>query len=171
MADVPTAGRRATRACATDDHRPPSSPSRRAAARRADLDHGRRRGRDAAHHAGRRSTERARPVQVAMPPPQPSADRVRDYQDRLRMLEAQALRDAQAPEPCARSAAPRRVRRPPSGQDPIAEDRRRREYESLFASNVVLSRRPDSERPDQGRPPTTPGTESTQTGLDQSVDR
>jgi type IV secretion system protein TrbI len=30
--------------------------------------------------------------------------------------------------------------------DPIAEDRKRREYESLFSSNVVLSRRPDSER-------------------------
>ena len=40
---------------------------------------------------------------------------------------------------------------PAPAQDPIAEERKRREYESLFASNVVLSRRPESERPDQGR--------------------
>ena len=30
-------------------------------------------------------------------------------------------------------------------------DRKRRDYESLFASNVVLSRRPENERPDAGR--------------------
>ena len=40
---------------------------------------------------------------------------------------------------------------PPPPQDPIATDRKRREYESLFASNVVLSRRPENERPDVGR--------------------
>ena len=37
-------------------------------------------------------------------------------------------------------------------EDPIAADRKRREYESLFASNVVLSRRPDGERPEVGQP-------------------
>ena len=37
------------------------------------------------------------PRQAAAAPPQnPNADRVRDYQDRLRALEAQALRDAAA---------------------------------------------------------------------------
>lgn len=84
-------------------------------------------------------------------PQSPSADRVRDYQERLRLLEAQALREAQMTdvepsEPMIyddTGAAP--------AQDPIADERRRREYESLFASNVVLSRRPDGERPDQGR--------------------
>ena len=40
----------------------------------------------------------------------------------------------------------------PAPEDPIAADRKRREYESLFASNVVLSRRPDGERPEAGRP-------------------
>ena len=40
---------------------------------------------------------------------------------------------------------------PPPPQDPIAADRKRRDYESLFASNVVLSRRPENERPDIGR--------------------
>ena len=34
-------------------------------------------------------------------------------------------------------------------------ERKRREYESLFASNVVLSRRPESERPDAGQSRTT----------------
>ena len=32
-------------------------------------------------------------------------------------------------------------------EDPLEADRRRREYESLFASNVAVSRRPDNERP------------------------
>jgi type IV secretion system protein VirB10 len=40
---------------------------------------------------------------------------------------------------------------PPAPQDPLIADRKRREYESLFASNVVLSRRPENERPDVGR--------------------
>lgn len=92
----------------------------------------------------------ARPAQAAAPTQPPSADRVRDYQDRLRLLEAQALRDGQpdvtAPAPVQYSDAA-----PPATQDPVAVDRRRREYESLFASNVVLSKRPESERPDQGR--------------------
>ena len=43
----------------------------------------------------------------------------------------------------------------PPPADPIAEERRRREYESLFASNVVLSRRPESQRPDVGRSETS----------------
>ena len=38
----------------------------------------------------------------------------------------------------------RAVRRPTP--DPLVEERRRREYDSLFASNVVLSRRPDAQR-------------------------
>ena len=36
--------------------------------------------------------------------------------------------------------------RTPASSDPLREDRRRREYESLFATNVVLSRRPDGQR-------------------------
>src|SRR6188508_2783886 len=64
----------------------------------------------------------ARPAASAAPAQAPSADRVRDYQDRLRLLEAQALREAQTagvtqPDPApyaADTGAP-----PP--QDPIAE--------------------------------------------------
>ena len=48
------------------------------------------------------------------------------------------------------ASRPRRRRRTRSQQE-----RRRREYESLFASNVVLSRRPESQRPDAGRSETS----------------
>ena len=107
-----------------------------------------------------------RPAQAAAPAQAPSADRVRDYQDRLRLLEAQALREAQMagvtqPEP---GPAPYADAAPAPAQDPIAEERKRREYESLFASNVVLSRRPESERPDQGRVDSMPAGASAQTG-------
>ena len=94
----------------------------------------------------------ARPAQTAAPVQPPSADRVRDYQDRLRLLEAQAMRDAQAASP-APGVQPVQYDdpQPPAPQDPLVADRKRREYESLFASNVVLSRRPENERPDLGR--------------------
>lgn len=87
----------------------------------------------------------------------PNADRVRDYQDRLGAMEAQALRELQAAEQAVNQAPPMYFDEPAQArpEDPIAADRRRREYESLFASNVAVSRRPDNERPDAGlaRPP------------------
>src|SRR5512134_2790331 len=92
-----------------------------------------------------------RPTQAAAPAQAPSADRVRDYQDRLRLLEAQALREAQTAGVTQPEPAPYAETAPAPVQDPIAEERKRREYESLFASNVVLSRRPEAERPDVGR--------------------
>lgn len=95
----------------------------------------------------------ARPAPAATAATQPpNGDRVRDFQDRLRFLEAQALRDAQSASPTSVSPEPQGddVQSPPP-QDPVAADRKRREYESLFASNVVLSRRPENERPDVGR--------------------
>jgi type IV secretory pathway VirB10-like protein len=94
----------------------------------------------------------AKPIPAA-PAQAPSADRVRDYQDRLRTLEARAALEAQA-EAAAPSTPPtaREESRPPAPEDPIRAERRRRQYESLFASNVVLSRRPEAERPDSGRP-------------------
>lgn len=85
-------------------------------------------------------------AQVANP------DRVRDYQDRLRALDARAALEAQAA-----TAEPPPIRPevyeepgPRAVEDPLVAERRRREYESLFASNVVVSRRPASERPDAG---------------------
>ena len=94
----------------------------------------------------------ARSAATTAPVQAPSADRVRDYQDRLRLLDAQAMRDAQLAAPAPKvQAAPYDDSQAPPPQDPIATDRKRREYESLFASNVVLSRRPENERPDVGR--------------------
>jgi type IV secretion system protein VirB10 len=105
----------------------------------------------------------ARPAQAAAPAQTPSADRVGDYRDRLRLLEAQALREAQMAGVTQPEPAPYADSAPTPVQDPIAEERKRREYESLFASNVVLSRRPESERPDQGRINSMPGAPA-QTG-------
>jgi type IV secretory pathway VirB10-like protein len=96
-----------------------------------------------------RSAPPAKPGPTATAASQaPSADRVREYQDRMRMIELRAAQETQAaglaPTPPVGVAEPQAT--PPP--DPIAQDRRRREYESLFASNVVLSRRPVAERPD-----------------------
>jgi type IV secretory pathway VirB10-like protein len=87
-----------------------------------------------------------RPASTPAPATQPSTDRVRDYQDRLRLLQSRSVPDAE-PHADTRPAASNEPRTPPP-QDPIAADRKRREYESLFASNVVLSRRPADERPE-----------------------
>jgi type IV secretion system protein TrbI len=98
----------------------------------------------------------ARPAPAAAQGVAPSADRVRDYQDRLRALESQTLSQLAAQQ-TAPVVDPRAYSEPsaPPPADPIAQERRRREYESLFASNVVLSRRPESQRPDVGRSETS----------------
>ena len=150
MADTPSAAEHRARPAAGDRRGPPPCSARRAAARRTDLGDGGRRRRHAGDHADRRTAGSAgAPATTTAPAQPPSADRVRDYQDRLRMLEAQAMRDAQATAPTP-SVQPVQYddTQPPPPQDPIAADRKRREYESLFASNVVLSRRPENERPD-----------------------
>jgi type IV secretory pathway VirB10-like protein len=96
----------------------------------------------------------ARPTApVATTPQAPNPDRVRDYQDRLRIQEMRAAQEAQAatvlPPPAAPNAYENVGSTPP--EDPIVAERKRREYESLFASNVVLSRRAENQRPDSGR--------------------
>jgi type IV secretion system protein TrbI len=95
----------------------------------------------------------AREVSAPTASPGPSTARVRDYQDRLRALEARTLLEAQ--QTAAMDQAPPlrpEVYEPPARttEDPLVAERRRREYESLFASNVVLSRRPETQRPDSG---------------------
>ena len=77
-----------------------------------------------------------------------SPERLRDYQDRLRLLETRARQEVPA---APTSSSPSRFdpddrERTPAPPDPLAEDRRRRDYESLFASNVIMSRRPDGQR-------------------------
>jgi type IV secretion system protein VirB10 len=97
---------------------------------------------------GNREPE-SRPVSAATTPATMALnpDRLRDYQDRLRVLDdraRQALNEPRVEQPQrlggyeepAMSAAP----------DPLEAERKRREYESLFSSNVVLSRRPDGQR-------------------------
>src|SRR5918993_314060 len=106
------------------------------------------------------------PAQAQPAPATPNPDRLRDYQERLRAMEARQALEAQA----APTAAPEvlRLEEPagPAPEDPIATDRKRREYESLFASNVVLSRRPEGERPEAGR---TAGPSSTEMPRDNSM--
>ena len=91
------------------------------------------------------------PTQTAVAPTAPNPDRLRDYQDRLRAMEARQLQESQPPSSVPTVPPPAvDATAAPAPQDPIAADRKRREYESLFASNVVLSRRPENERPDIG---------------------
>ena len=107
---------------------------------------------------------------VAGIPQQPNADRVREYQDRLRALETRAAQETQAP-PIQQPQSQTLYQEPqaPRPEDPIAAERRRRDYESLFASNVVLSRRPETERPDTGLSPTG-GTSPVPSSRDASID-
>ena len=77
-----------------------------------------------------------------------SPDRLREYQDRLRGLDTRAQQPPPAAPPTVRSmpTAETHPSAPPPPSDPTEADRKRREYDSLFASNVVLSRRPDAQR-------------------------
>ena len=101
------------------------------------------------------------PAQTAPAPSAPNPDRLRDYQERLRAMEARQAQESQTAMPPTAVQPPVVESSAPAPDDPIAADRKRREYESLFASNVVLSRRPDTERPDNGTvvgiPATNPG--------------
>jgi type IV secretion system protein VirB10 len=89
-------------------------------------------------------TPRASAVMRTAEPSLMPPDRIQAYQRQLAEDEARLRRElAQAPGP-ARGGAPTTANgvsdTPPT--DPIAEERRRREYQSLFADNVALSRRP-----------------------------
>ena len=107
----------------------------------------------------------ARPAAAAAPVMPPTADRVRDYQERLRALEAQNLAQiADQPAPPVVGQRTNNEPQEPAQTDPVESERKRREYESLFASNVVLSRRPDPQRPDAGRTE-TPSTNTTPSAL------
>ena len=101
------------------------------------------------------------PAPATTMPPAPNPDRLREYQERLRAMEARAAQETQPTMPAPVAGPPYAEPHPPPAQDPIIAERRRREYESLFASNVVLSRRPESERPDAGRMNRTAATTAT----------
>src|SRR4029077_242708 len=113
----------------------------------------------------------ARPVSASTPVQPPTAERVRDYQDRLRMLEARTAQEAQSAASAPSTAPPAyEESRAPAPEDSIRAERRRREYESLFASNVVISRRPESDRPDSSRPASTLVNAPTQRDENPSID-
>ena len=83
----------------------------------------------------------------------PQPDRLRDYQDRLRALDERARLQAVAEPRPVMSQPAYDEPAAPAPPDAVEADRKRREYESLFSSNVVISRRPGAER-------LTTGTES-----------
>ena len=87
-------------------------------------------------------------------PAAPDANRLRDYQDRLRVLETQQVQVAQDGQPVVglQPMPPAIEGTAAASEDPIVTERKRRDYESLFASNVVLSRRPDGQRLDGTQP-------------------
>jgi type IV secretion system protein VirB10 len=97
------------------------------------------------------TTPAGRPA-AAAPTPQPlamSADRLRDYQDRLRVIDDHA-RQAPVTQPLLANPNQRMAYDPgppaTATTDPLEAERKRREYESLFASNVVMSRRPEAQQ-------------------------
>src|SRR4051812_40223335 len=101
--------------------------------------------------AGRREPP-ARAVATAQPAA-PNPERVRDYQERLKALDTRAAQEARsAALPVVPTSAPGVDEGPQAARatDPIVADRKRREYESLFASNVVVSRRAEAQRPNAG---------------------
>ena len=104
------------------------------------------------------------PAQTAPAPSAPNPDRLRDYQERLRAMEARQAQESQTAPPPPLCRPPVVEPSAPAPEDPIAADRKRREYESLFASNVVLSRRPEAERPDDGTVVGIPSTNAGQRG-------
>jgi type IV secretory pathway VirB10-like protein len=111
-----------------------------------------------------------RPTAAAMTAPAPNPERLRDYQDRLRAMEVRAAQEAHAAALAPPSARTFNEEPPASpAQDPIVADRKRREYESLFAGNLVLSRRPEAQRPDAGRARGTSGNAVPSAARDTSV--
>lgn len=88
----------------------------------------------------------------------PNPDRLRDYSDRLRVLDERSRQQVLS-EPPRGSTAAAAYDEPPTAPapDPLEADRQRREYESLFASNVVMSRRPDVQRLSTGAATPTRG--------------
>ena len=96
---------------------------------------------------------------TAGPTPQPlamSADRLRDYQDRLRVIDDRARREPVA-QPLLANPSQRVMYDGAAADtatpDPLESERKRREYESLFASNVVMSRRPGAQQMMNSRSP------------------
>jgi type IV secretion system protein TrbI len=77
------------------------------------------------------------------------AERIRSFQQQLAADEVrqQQLLAQQAAVEHANIAGARTPDGAPASPDPIAEERRRREYQSLFSDNIALSRRSNGQQP------------------------
>ena len=89
-------------------------------------------------------------------------ERLKDYQDRLRVLDERARQAMSEPVPRPEPAPSAAYGEPQVSEapDPLEAERKRREYESLFASNVVLSRRPEAQRLASSETPTASAVRS-----------
>ena len=93
---------------------------------------------------------------AASEPGAPSPERLRDYQDRLRLLEQRT--DAQVPiEPEFSPPLELRPRESAPQPDPMRDEQRRRDAQSLFASNLAWSR---GARGITGAPPQIPTSQT-----------
>ena len=81
------------------------------------------------------------PAQSQPAPVAPNPDRLRDYQERLRAMEARQSLEGQPAQPAAPEVPRFEQPTSPAPEDPIAADRKRREYESLFASKRQVAGR------------------------------
>lgn len=90
------------------------------------------------------------PRQANAPAPSastPNPSRLRDYQDRLRLLDERARMEAMQSSPLPAPAPQAQAVETPPQPDPLADERRRREYESRFARVSVLARHPERHVP------------------------
>jgi len=85
------------------------------------------------------------PASGSAQPVAPDAARLRDYQERLRLLDERARQQVAEPAEADERTEPRPEARS-SAPDPIAAERRRRNYESLFADVMVLTKRPAAQQ-------------------------
>src|ERR671921_107554 len=92
------------------------------------------------------------PTQSQPAPVAPNPDRLRDYQERLRAMEARQALEAQPTEPTAPVAPRFEQPASPAPEDPLVADRKRREYEAFSARIVFLTGRREAEPPDAARP-------------------
>jgi type IV secretion system protein TrbI len=84
--------------------------------------------------------------------------RLQDFQDRLRLLDERARQRGPSDPPRPAVGQPTFAQATATTtEDPLQAERRRRLYESLFASNLVMSRRPDAERFTTNRGASAPG--------------
>jgi type IV secretory pathway VirB10-like protein len=118
----------------------------------------------------------ATPTRTADPSLMPP-DRIQAYQRQLADDEARLRRELAQVPTAARGGPPSQAAGAPvmtAASDPIADEQRRRDYRSLFADNVALSRRPAdapsyAERPTSTRSATAPVTAPQELALLQAL--